>query len=815
MSTGPAARGPAAPVLQVRGLTVAFGAGRRRPAVPVVRGVDLVLRRGEVLGLVGESGAGKSLTALSLLGLAPPGAQVGGSVRLLGEEVLGRPERELAALRGSRIAMVFQDPLHAFTPVLRVGDQIAEALRIHERPRPRRETALRRAVELLDFVGVPQPSRAARALPHQLSGGMLQRAMIAMAVANRPAVLVADEPTSALDVTVQAQVLEALAAARQETGAALLLVTHDLGVVAGAADRVAVLYAGRVVETGPAEGVLCRPRMPYTLGLVGSVPRLDTRTPPTPVPGTAPAPGSIGPGCPFAARCPLAEPECRAAEPPLTGVDSPSRAGTSAPDAHTAACRRIPEVRHWSAADLFGRPPADTPELDVTATEPPAHPSTTPADAPATAAAEGAPAGPWRPAVDTPGRPGRPADSPSKTTGDTAACPAAEASAPPTAAPPSGTDSTEHTPAAAPAGSRRRATEAFAHASSPNSAGGRAEGTVPGAGSVGEVVLSVSGLGRSYRLPGFRQRRAPVVRAVEYVDLEVRRGQTLALVGESGAGKSTTLREIASLAAPQAGRVEVLGQDTALLSRRAARELRTAVQLVPQDPASSLDPRMPVGDIVAEPLHAARVPPAVVAARVPRLLTQVGLRPVDADGYPHEFSGGQRQRVAIARALAVGPALLLLDEPVSALDVSVQAGILDLLLRLKRALGPAYLLVSHDLAVVRQLADRVSVMYAGRTVETGGVAEVFGRPRHPYTRALLSAVPLPDPVAERSRRRIVLPAGPGPGPRAVSGCAFRARCPVQALLPAAGRGRCAAETPRARPAGEAAGHTVSCHFPHR
>ncbi|MFD8818738.1 dipeptide ABC transporter ATP-binding protein, partial [Streptomyces sp. NPDC059627] len=651
----------------MRGLTVAFGGGRRRPAVPVVRGVDLLLRPGEVLGLVGESGAGKSLTALSLLGLAPPGAQVGGSVRLLGEEVLGRPERELAGLRGRRIAMVFQDPLHAFTPVLRVGDQIAEALRIHERPRPRRETALRRAVELLDFVGVPQPSRAARALPHQLSGGMLQRAMIAMAVANRPAVLVADEPTSALDVTVQAQVLEALGAARRETGAALLLVTHDLGVVAGAADRVAVLYAGRVVETGPAEAVLCRPRMPYTLGLVGSVPRLDARVPPVPVPGTAPAPGTAGPGCPFAPRCPLAEPECQAAEPPLTGVDSPSRADASAPDAHEAACRRIPEVRHWTAAELFG-PPALPPDRDRT---------------------------PGGPAAD--------------------------------------------------------------------------------------VVLRVSGLGRSYPAAGPR-RRGPVVRAVEQVDLEVRRGQTLALVGESGAGKSTTLREIASLAAPQAGRVEVLGQDTALLSRRAARELRTAVQLVPQDPMSSLDPRMPGGDIVAEPLHAARVPAAVVAARVPRLLSQVGLRPADADGYPHQFSGGQRQRIAIARALAVGPALLLLDEPVSALDVSVQAGILDLLLRLKRQQGPAYLLVSHDLAVVRQLADRVSVMYAGRTVETGGVAEVYGRPRHPYTRALLSAVPLPDPVAERARRRIVLPGDPGPGPPGASGCGFLARCPVQALL---------------------------------
>ncbi|MFF7470818.1 dipeptide ABC transporter ATP-binding protein [Streptomyces sp. NPDC008092] len=701
MGAGPAARGTAGAVLEVRGLTVALGGGRRRPPVPVVRGVDLALGPGEVLGLVGESGAGKSLTALSLLGLAPPGAQVGGSVRLLGEELLGRPERELAGLRGRRIAMVFQDPLHAFTPVLRVGDQIAEALRIHERPRPRRASALRRAVELLEFTGVPQPSRAARALPHQLSGGMLQRAMIAMAVANRPAVLVADEPTSALDVTVQAQVLDALAAARRETGAALLLVTHDLGVVAGAADRVAVLYAGRVVETGPVQAVLCRPRMPYTVGLVGSVPRLDARVPPTPVPGTAPAPGTVGPGCPFAPRCPLAEPECHAAEPPLTGVDSPSRADGTAPGAHTAACRRIPEVRHRSAAELFGRPPAQA----------------------------------WERAG--------PADGPTA-----------------------------------------------------------------------DVVLAVSGLGRSYPAPGFRHRRAPAVRAVEWVDLEVRRGQTLALVGESGAGKSTTLREIAALAAPQAGRVEVLGQDTALLSRRAARELRTAVQLVPQDPMSSLDPRMPLGDIVAEPLHAARVPPAVVAARVPRLLAQVGLRPADADGYPHQFSGGQRQRVAIARALAVGPALLLLDEPVSALDVSVQAAILDLLLRLKRELGPAYLLVSHDLAVVRQLADRVSVMYAGRTVETGGVAEVFGRPRHPYTRALLSAVPLPDPVAERSRRRIVLPADPGPGPRAASGCGFRARCPVQSVLSAAERRRCAEETPRGRPAGPAAGHTVSCHFPH-
>lgn len=334
-------------VLEVRELTVAVG------ALPVVRGVDLTLRRGEVLGLVGESGTGKTLTALALMGLAPAGARVGGSVRLLGEELLGLPVRELARIRGRRIAMVFQDPLHAFTPVLRVGEQIAEALRIHQRPRPQRESARRRAVELLDFVGVPRPSWAARAYPHQLSGGMRQRAMIAMAMANSPDVLVADEPTSALDVTVQAQVLEALAAARRETGAALLLVTHDLGVVAGSADRVAVLYAGRIVETGPTEAVLTRPRMPYTLGLVGSVPRPDVRAPLTPIPGTAPVPGAVGPGCSFAPRCPLAEPECVASEIRLLGVDSPSRAGLAGFDAHEAACRRVPLVSRRTAAELF------------------------------------------------------------------------------------------------------------------------------------------------------------------------------------------------------------------------------------------------------------------------------------------------------------------------------------------------------------------------------------------------------------------------------------------------------------------------------
>ena len=717
-------------VLEVRELTVTLGTS------PVVRGVDLTLRRGEVLGLVGESGTGKTLTALALMGLAPAGARVGGSVRLLGEELLGLPVRELARIRGRRIAMVFQDPLHAFTPVLRVGDQLAEALRIHQQPRPRRESAQRRAVELLDFVGVPRPGWAARAYPHQLSGGMRQRAMIAMAMANAPDVLIADEPTSALDVTVQAQVLEALADVRRETGAALLLVTHDLGVVARTADRVAVLYAGRIVETGPVEAVLTRPRMPYTLGLVGSVPRPDARSPLTPIPGTAPAPGTAGPGCAFAPRCPLAEPDCVTSDVQLLGVDSPSRAGLAGFDAHEAACRRVRLVAQRTAVQLF--PPSGG------------------------ARSEGEPAGSvlFNPGNGGPGSrswalPPAPGDGNPETRGRTALSP-----------------------------------------------------TAP------EVVLRVTGLAKSYTPSNGRRRRERTVVAVEEVDLEVHRGETLALVGESGAGKSTALMEVVSLTAPEAGTVEILGQDVARLTRRTARLLRGAVQIVPQDPMSSLDPRMPVGDIVAEPLYARRVPRDVVAARIPRLLGQVGLKAADAERYPHQFSGGQRQRVAIARALAVEPALLLLDEPVSALDVSVQAQILDLLLRLKRELGPAYLLVSHDLAVVRQIADRVSVMYAGRTVETGPVAEVFDAPRHPYARALLAAVPLPDPVAERARRRIVLPGEPPSGVPVTAGCRFLARCPVAALLAPGRRTRCENEIPRATQVTVAGTHTVACHFPH-
>ncbi|GAA0696203.1 ABC transporter ATP-binding protein [Kitasatospora atroaurantiaca] len=671
-------------LLTVSDLAVDFG------AVPAVRGIDLRLRRGETLGIVGESGSGKSVTALAVLGLLPGTAAVRGSVRLEGRELVGLPNRELARIRGRKVAMVFQDPLSAFTPVYRIGDQIVEALRIHQSLD--RTAARKRAAELLDLVGIPAPERALDNFPHEFSGGMRQRAMIAMAIANDPDILLADEPTTALDVTIQAQVLDVLRTAQRETGAALVLVSHDLGVIAGMADRVAVMYAGRVVETAGVDELFARPRHPYTLGLIGAVPRLDTGGGPlVPIPGTPPALGSLEPGCPFAPRCPLVEDRCRTAEPPLTGSDG-----------HLAACVR--------ADELAERGPAPSEVYPVPVVPPPA--------------------------------------------------------------------------VAVPREER-------------------------------EPVLRVTGLTKTFPvLKGtVFKRRVGEVYAVDGVDLDIRHGETLGLVGESGSGKSTTLFELLRLAKPESGRIELLGQDTAGLDRAGAHRLRADLQIVFQDPMASLDPRLPISDVIAEPLLAQRAPRELIARRVPELLRQVGLDPAHASRYPHQFSGGQRQRISIARALAVQPQLLVLDEPVSALDVSVQAGVLNLLQQLKAELGLAYLFVSHDLSVIRHLSDRVSVMYLGRTVESGAVEAVFSRPRHPYTRALLSAVPLPDPAAERARERILLPGDPPSPTERQAGCRFRTRCPVYATLDGVRRSPCEQQSPPLAEAAPGVDHAAACHYP--
>ncbi|KQY30596.1 peptide ABC transporter ATP-binding protein [Nocardia sp. Root136] len=605
-----------APLLEVTDLRVSFPGEEGR--VEAVRGVNYTVADGEVLAIVGESGSGKSVSSLAVIGLLPDQARVQGSVRLRGRELLGLGDKQMSKLRGSSISMVFQDPLSALTPVYRVGDQIAEALLAHRKMG--RKEAVERAVELLELVGITDARARSRAFPHEFSGGMRQRVVIAMAIANDPALIICDEPTTALDVTVQAQILTLLREARDITGAGVIMITHDMGIAATVADRVAVMYAGKVVETAPVAELFAAPRMPYTVGLLGSIPRMDgpPRTPLIPILGAPPAMHALPPGCSFAPRCPVAISDCVAAEPPLEKV-SPG---------HSVACIRTAEV---GSHQLFEA---------------------------------------YREEIPTPAHPDRTDD---------------------------------------------------------------------------EVVLRVTDLVKTFPLTSgvLLRRRTGEVRAVDGISFSVRAGRTLALVGESGSGKSTTLSQIMDLARPQSGSIEVLGNDVATLTKARTREIRRKMQIVFQDPSSSLDPRLPIFDVLAEPLRIDGRSREEVNRRVPELLRQVGLRPEHADRYPSDFSGGQKQRVSIARALALDTQLLILDEPVSSLDVSIQAGVLNLLRDLQAEHGLSYLFVSHDLSVVRNLAHDIAVMLQGKIVESGPAEQIFADPQHEYTRSLIAAVPEP------------------------------------------------------------------------
>ncbi|MGQ0575963.1 MAG: dipeptide ABC transporter ATP-binding protein [Pseudonocardia sp.] len=685
---------PARPLLSVRDLRVSFPS--EAGPVHAVRGIDFDLRPGRTLGIVGESGSGKTVTSLAVMGLLPETASVGGSVTLAGRELLGLDDRRMSAIRGRELAMVFQDPLSSLTPIFSVGAQIVEALQIHREIDGAR--ARTRAVELLDLVGIPDARGRFGAFPHEFSGGMRQRVVIAMAIANDPEVIIADEPTTALDVTVQAQILDVLALARRETGAALVIITHDLGVIAGTADDVLVMYAGRAVESAPVDNLFGAPRMPYTIGLLDAVPRVDAedRRPLVPIQGNPPDLVDLPPGCPFAPRCPVAIDACPTTEPPLVAL------GKGGDAEHRAACLRAAEI---DDGRIDGAPVFPLPAL--------AEPAT--ADVP---------------------RERRPA------------------------------------------------------------------------------VLELAGVSRTFPLlkGAILKRRVGSVHAVAGIDLDVRAGETLGLVGESGCGKTTTLLEIMRLRPPEAGQIAVAGTDVATLrGREAERALRREIQMVFQDPMGALDPRMTIFDILAEPLRAAGGHDrGAVTSRVDELMELVGLDPAQADRFPAAFSGGQRQRIGIARALATSPSVLVLDEPVSALDVSIQAGVLNLLADLKARLGLSYLFVAHDLAVVRHISDRVAVMYLGRIVEIGSVDEVFGNPRHPYTHALLSAVPVPDPKVERHRERIVL-RGDIPSPTDDRpGCRFAGRCPLEPTLDAARSRRCREETPRPARVGSL-DHLHACH----
>ena len=607
-------------LLEVADLNVTFDTGDVR--VSAVRGTTYHIDPGEVVAIVGESGSGKTTAAMAVVGLLPEHADVSGSVRLHGEELLGLSDQTMSRIRGKSIGTVFQDPMSALTPVYTIGDQIAEAIKVHNRDIGR-AGARKRAVELLELVGIVQPESRATAFPHELSGGERQRVVIAIAIANDPDLLICDEPTTALDVTVQAQILDVLRTARDVTGAGVLIITHDLGVVSEFADRALVMYAGRPVEIASVDELYRDRRMPYTVGLLGSVPRLDSPqgTRLVPIPGAPPTMSSLPNACQFAPRCPLAISECRSAEPDLVAIR----------DGHSAACIRTRDVAGRSAADIY-------------------HVSTQPV------AIDNA-------AVDL------------------------------------------------------------------------------------SVVLQVTDLAKTYPLTKgvvFR-RRVGEVRAVDGVSFTLEQGRTLGIVGESGSGKSTTLSQILELATPQAGAIEILGEDVAALDPAARRKLRTELQVVFQDPVASLDPRLPVFDVIAEPLVTNGFDRRRSEERVAELLGIVGLNHADASRYPAEFSGGQKQRIGIARALALQPKILALDEPVSALDVSIQAGIINLLLDLQRRFGLSYLFVSHDLSVVKHLAHRVAVMYQGKIVEQGDGEQVFTNPQHEYTKRLLAAIPRAHP----------------------------------------------------------------------
>jgi len=663
-----------APVLEVRELTVEFGAAAG--PLRVVDGVSFAVDRGQTLGLVGESGCGKSVSSLAVMGLiAPRAGRVRATTMRLGEhDLLTTPAAVRRTLRGPEMAMIFQEPMTSLNPAYTVGNQIAETVRAHQHVSRARAKA--RAVEMLDRVGIPDPARRAKDYPHAFSGGMRQRAMIAMALANDPRLLIADEPTTALDVTIQAQILELLRTLQRENGMAVVFVTHDLGVVADICDRVVVMYAGQVVEEAALDPVFVRPRHPYSAGLLASMPQTATAGAAlTVIRGQVPSPDAWPVGCRFADRCEYVTDACRSA--PVEWRADPHDDGG-------VRCVRVDELT------LAGSSYAALAEAGPSAT---------------------------------------------------------------------------------------------AH----------------------EALVSVQGLQKHFPVrSALLRREIGLVRAVDGVDFEIGAGQTLGLVGESGSGKSTVARLVLRLIEPTAGRVRVGELDVTGLTPRALRDARREMQMVFQDPYSSLDPRQTIAEAIGEPLEVhLGLRGRARDERVAELLGQVGMRASAMSRYSYEFSGGQRQRIAIARALALDPKLLVLDEPVSSLDVSTQSQVINLLTDLQDRHGLTFLFIAHDLSVVRHLSDRIAVMYLGRIVEQGAAEEVYLRPRHPYTEALLSAIPVPDPAYQRARERIVL-RGDVPSPLAPpSGCHFRTRCRYAMDV-------CATEDP---PQFHAPGGTmVACHL---
>ena len=668
------------PLLQIKDLHTDIEI--RSGVVRALSGVDLHVNPGETLGIVGESGSGKTMTALSLMGLLPQGGKVSsGSIILDGQDLTQLPLKEKRKLRGTKVGMIFQDPLTSLNPTMKIGLQVCEPLRVHEGLSKRE--ALERAVEILKRVGMPRPEVVINNYPHQLSGGMRQRVMIAMALVCKPRILIADEPTTALDVTTQMQILDLIDELRDEYKMGVILITHDLGVVAGHTDRVAVMYAGRIVETAPTKTLFTEPKHRYTSSLMAALPEraLAAGTKLFSIPGAPPSLTNLPVGCRFAARCLWATDECRAGYPDLSGDET-----------HTFSCFHPVQEGDESPAVLQGK-------LDSNKTD------------------------------------GAAADVPQ-----------------------------------------------ISH----------------------ETLLDVKEASREYESAGsgFFKREKGVVSAVDRVSITVKKGETYGLVGESGCGKSTVGRLIAGLEPPSGGAIELDGRDLATLKGRDAVRIHRDVQMMFQDSYAAMDPRMRIDQILAEPMSIQKTGNArQIAKRIMEILEQVGLTEEILDRYPHEFSGGQLQRIGFARSLTLAPDLIVADEPVSALDVSVQAQVLNLMKDLQQELGLSYLFISHDLAVVQYMADRIGVMYLGRIVEEGPASEVVKNPKHPYTKALIDSIPVPDPEFKHDENAIKLTGEPPSAINPPEGCRFRPRCPF------------AGEECKVQPKLTDETHRVACHHP--
>ncbi len=662
------------PILTIDNLHVHFVT--EHGTVRAVEGLSYSVAPGEIVAIVGESGSGKSVSALAVMQLLPPNTAriIDGSVRFEGRELLDLDEEEMRRIRGREISMIFQEPMTSLNPVLTIGLQIMEPLLMHLEMSE--SEARTRVIELLTLVGITDPESRLAQYPHQLSGGMRQRVMIAIGLACNPKLLIADEPTTALDVTIQAQILELMKDLSRRLGIAVIIITHNLGIVARYADRVNVMYAARLIETGPAEAVFGHPIHPYARGLLAAVPRLDRGRASQLATIEGAPPNLLDPpeGCRFRPRCRYAIDKC-AHVPALAEMDA----------GHFAACHRSGEI------DALERAAQKTDVAEIQ----------------------------------------------------------------------SGTASSD------------------------------------------QPILRINHTSKFFPVGGgFLRGPVRYVKAVNDVSLYIKPGETLGLVGESGCGKSTLGRLVLRLDDPTGGEILFDGTDLAALSRSEMTGVRKKMQVIFQDPYSSLNPRMTVGQIIGEPMRVHDLlPKSKIPDRIAELLQLVGLFPYMALRYPHELSGGQRQRVGIARALAVEPEVIVCDEAVSALDVSIQGQVINLLEHLQRELGLTYLFIAHDLAVVRHISSRVAVMYLGRIVELAASDQLFANPKHPYTQALLAAAPVPDPVIERTRPRTII-TGELPSPlNPPSGCVFHPRCP-----------KATAECKQAVPASRelAAGHTVAC-----